>query len=89
MANIHEMSRSSIAVDHPTRRMSTRKVKKGDKFNCRKSNCLVQMEIPRRIVRIQLGRDDPSFEKSTRQMEVSGRDAKIKTSMNSESKFLC
>ena len=54
------------------------------KLNCRKSNCLVQLEISRRIVTIQLGRDDPFFEESTRQLEVSGRDGKIKTSMNTE-----
>ena len=44
----------------------------------------MQLEIPRRIVTIQLGREDPSFEKSTRQLEVSGRDEKTKTSMNTE-----
>ena len=31
---------------------------------------------------IRSGRDDSSFEKSTRLLEVSGREGKIKTSMN-------
>ena len=44
----------------------------------------MQLVISRQIVTIQLGRDDPSFEKSTRQLEVSGRDGKIKTSMNTK-----
>ena len=48
------------------------------------SNCLMQRQISRRIVTILLGRDNPSFEKSTRQVEVSGRDRKMKTSMNTE-----
>ena len=48
------------------------------------SNCLMQRQISRRIVTILLGRDNPSFEKSTRQLEVSGRDRKMKTSMNTE-----
>ena len=38
--------------------------------------------MSRRIVTIRSGRDDPSFEKSTRLLEVSGREGKIKTSMN-------
>ena len=40
----------------------------------------------RRIVTIRSGRDDPSVEKSTRLMEVSGRERKIKTSMNTGKK---
>ena len=44
----------------------------------------MQLEISRRIVTIQLGRNDPSFEESLRQLEKSGRDGKIKTSMNTE-----
>ena len=48
------------------------------------SNCLMQRQISRRIVTIRLGRDDPSFEKSSRQLEVSDRDRKMKTSMNTE-----
>ena len=38
--------------------------------------------MSRRIVTIRSGRDDPSFEKSTRLLEVSGCEGKIKTSMN-------
>ena len=48
------------------------------------SNCLMQGQISRRIVTILLGRDNPSFEKWTRQVEVSGGDRKMKTSMNTE-----
>ena len=38
--------------------------------------------MSRRIVTIRSGLDDPSFEKSTRLLEVSGSEEKIKTSMN-------
>ena len=47
-------------------------------------NCLVGLQISRRIVTIRLGPDDPSVEKSTRLLEVSGRDRKIKSSMSTE-----
>ena len=44
----------------------------------------MQRQISRRIVTILLGRVNPSFDKSTRQVEVSGRDRKMNTSMNTE-----
>ena len=37
---------------------------------------------------ISTDRDDPSVEKSTRLLEVSGRERKIKTSMNTDNKML-
>ena len=37
---------------------------------------------------IRSGRDDPSVEKSTRLLKVSGRERKIKTSMNTGNKML-
>ena len=39
-----------------------------------------EVQISLRIVTIRSGRDDPSVEKSTRLLEVSGRERKIKTS---------
>ena len=47
-----------------------------------------KLQISRRIVTIRSGRDDPSVEKSTRLLEVSGRERKIKTSMNTGNKML-
>ena len=41
-----------------------------------------EVELPRAAANISTDRDDPSFEKSTRLLEVSGREGKIKTSMN-------
>ena len=45
------------------------------------NNSLGQLQISRRIVTIRSGRDDPSFEKSTRLLEVLSGETKIKTSM--------
>ena len=48
----------------------------------KKEVSLGKLQISRRIATSRSGRDDPSVEKSTRLLEVSGRERKIKTPMN-------
>ena len=59
------------------------KFKKEVSFTAGSRTALIgKLKISRRIVTIRSGRDDPLVEKSTRLLEVSGRERKVKASMN-------